>query len=250
MIDTKKYMETIGMLLVMLLVGGAAINIFISSLTHIFAIFIDIIVVIISISIIFSIVITNNVIKDKEVNTLGMKLNFKIVSILFPIITFVAELIGISKNEIRKVYVKLNNENIYSNKYSIKPEEILILIPHCVQKNSCKLKVTTNIETCAKCGLCNIGDLVKLKEKINVNIFVATGGTLARKIIIDNKPKAVIAVACERDLTAGVQDVKKIPVLGVFNKRPNGPCVDTSIDVFEVEEAINFFMSNKNRNYR
>jgi len=248
MIDTKKYMTTIGILLVMLLVGGVAINIFISSLTQIFTIFIDIIVVIISISIIFSIVITNNVIKDKEVNPLAMKANFKIVSILFPIIAFVAELIGISKNEIRKVYVKLNNKYIYSNKYNIKAEEILILIPHCVQKNSCKLKVTTNIETCARCGLCNIGDLVKLKEKINVNIFVATGGTLARKIIIDNKPKAVIAVACERDLTAGVQDVRKIPVLGVFNKRPNGPCVDTSIDVDEVEEAINFFMLDKTRN--
>jgi hypothetical protein len=245
MIDTKKYMTTISILLVILLISGVAINIFISNLTHIFTIFIDIIVVIIAVAIVFSILITHNVIRDKEVNPLAMRLNFKIVSVLFPIITFVAELIGISKNEIRKVYVKLNNKYIYSNKFSIKAEEILILIPHCVQKNSCKLKVTTNIETCAKCGLCNIGDLVKLKEKTNINIFVATGGTLARKIIIDKKPKAIIAVACERDLTAGVQDVRNIPVLGVFNKRPNGPCVDTNIDVDEVEEAINFFITSK-----
>lgn len=243
MIDTKKYMTTIGILLAILLILGIVINIFISSLTHIFAIFIDMVVVIIAVAIIFSIVITNSVIKDKEVNPAVMKINFKIVSILFPMIAFVANTIGISKNEIRKVYVKLNNKYIYSNKYNIKSEEILILIPHCVQKNSCKLKVTTNIETCAKCGLCNIGDLVKLKEKTNINIFVATGGTLARKIIMDKKPKAVIAVACERDLTAGVQDVKKIPVLGVFNKRPNGPCVDTSIDVKEVDDAIKFFTS-------
>ncbi|MDK2563122.1 DUF116 domain-containing protein [Romboutsia sedimentorum] len=244
MIDSKKYMTTICILLGILIVSVVTINIFISSLTGIFTIFIDMIAAIISLSIIFSILITNKVIKDKKVNVLGMKINFKIVSLLFPMITFVADSVGISKNEIRKVYVKLNNKYIYSNKYNIKNEEILILIPHCVQKNSCKLKVTTNIETCAKCGLCNIGDLVKLKEKTNVNIFVATGGTLARKIIIDNKPKAIIAVACERDLTAGVQDVRKIPVLGVFNKRPNGPCVDTSIDVKEIEEAIKFFTSN------
>lgn len=244
MIDSKKYMTTICILLGILIVSVVTINIFISSLTDIFTIFIDMIAAIISLSIIFSILITNKVVKDKKVNVLGMKINFKIVSLLFPIITFVADSVGISKNEIRKVYVKLNNKYIYSNKYNIKNEEILILIPHCVQKNSCKLKVTTNIETCAKCGLCNIGDLVKLKEKTNVNIFVATGGTLARKIIIDNKPKAIIAVACERDLTAGVQDVRKIPVLGVFNKRPNGPCVDTNIDVKEIKEAIKFFTSN------
>lgn len=244
MIDSKKYMTTICILLGILIVSVVTINIFISSLTDIFTIFIDMIAAIISLSIIFSILITNKVIKDKKVNVLGMKINFKIVNLLFPIITFVADSVGISKNEIRKVYVKLNNKYIYSNKYNIKNEEILILIPHCVQRNSCKLKVTTNIETCAKCGLCDIGDLVKLKEKTNVNIFVATGGTLARKIIIDNKPKAIIAVACERDLTAGVQDVRKIPILGVFNKRPNGPCVDTSIDVKEIEEAIKFFTSN------
>lgn len=243
--DAKKYMTTVSILLAVLIVGGLGINIFVSNLTHVFSVLIDIIVTVLVCIIIFSIIITNNVIKDKKVSPHFMKINFKIVSLLFPIITFIGNIIGISKNELRKIFVKLNNNYIYSNKYNLKPEEILILIPHCIQKNSCKFKVTTKIENCAGCGLCNIGDLVKLKEKTNVNIFVATGGTLARKIIIENKPKAVIAVACERDLTSGVQDVKCIPVLGVFNKRPNGPCVDTSIDINEVEKAINFF-TNKN----
>ena len=60
--------------------------------------------------------------------------------------------------------------------------------------------------------------------------------------IIESKPKAVIAVPCERDLTSGVQDAKQVPVLGVFNKRPNGPCVDTKIEIKEVENAIKFFI--------
>ena len=170
-----------------------------------------------------------------------MKINLKIANLLFNPVIIIASSIGIPKNEIRKIYVKLNNRYIYSNKYNFDYRDIIILIPHCVQKNSCKLKVTNKIENCATCGLCNIGDLVKLKEKTNVNIFVATGGTLARKIIMDNKPKAVIAVACERDLTSGIQDMKHIPVLGVFNKRPNGPCVDTNIDIHEVEECNKFF---------
>ena len=48
-------------------------------------------------------------------------------------------------------------------------------------------------------------------------------------------------MACERDLTSGVREVNKIPVLGVFNARPNGPCVDTDINIKEIEDAINFF---------
>lgn len=241
MIDAKKYINTIVILLGILILGVSVINILLLNLTNLFEVSVNIIVSILIVAIIFSTMITYKVIKDKDVNSKVMSINFKIVNLIFPLILKIASVTNIPKDEIRKVYVKLNNKYIYSQKYNFNNEDILILIPHCVQKNSCKLKVTSSISNCKQCGLCNIGDLVRLQENKNINIFVATGGTLARKIILENKPKAVIAVACERDLTSGVQDVSGIPVLGVFNKRPNGPCVDTCIDVGEVEEAINFF---------
>ena len=241
MIDIKKYLTTIGILIAILILGTAII----SSLVNIFGLLINILVLSIIIIIIFSTIVTYNIIKDKKVNSSLMKINLKIANLLFNPVIFIASSIGIPKNEMRKIYVKLNNSYIYSNKYNFNSKYIMILIPHCVQKNSCKLKVTNKIENCAKCGLCNVSDLVKLKEKTGINIFIATGGTLARKVIIENKPKAVIAVACERDLTSGIQDMKHIPVLGIFNKRPNGPCVDTFIDIHEVEDAINFLTNKK-----
>ena len=199
MIDIKKYLTTIGILIAILILGTAIINIFISSLVNIFGLLINILVLTIIIIIIFSTIVTYNIIKDKKVNSSLMKINLKIANLLFNPVIFIASSIGIPKNEMRKIYVKLNNSYIYSNKYNFNSKDIMILIPHCVQKNSCKLKVTNKIENCAKCGLCNVSDLVKLKEKTGINIFIATGGTLARKVIIENKPKAVIAVACERD---------------------------------------------------
>ena len=241
MVDAKKYITTVAILLGILLVGVCIVNIILLNVAYILEISVNTLVMIAILLILFSTIVTYRIIKNDNINSTIMNINFKIVSLIFPIMLKIASIVGIPKNEIRKVYVNLNNKNIYSQKYNLSCDDILILIPHCVQKNSCKLKVTTNIETCKKCGLCNIGDLVKLKEEKNVDIYVATGGTLARKIIIENKPKAVIAVACERDLTSGVQDVSKIPVLGVFNKRPNGPCVDTCVDVKEVEMAIDFF---------
>ena len=245
MIDIKKYLTSICILLAILILGTAVVNILISNLSGIFGFIINILVLIIVAVIIFSTIVTYNVVIDKKVSASIMKINFKIASILFHPVTFVASRIGIPKNEIRKIFVKLNNTYIYSNKYDFNVDDILILIPHCIQKNSCKLKVTNQIENCAKCGLCNVSDLVKLKERFGVNVFIATGGTLARKIIIENKPKAVIAVACERDLTSGIQDMKHIPVLGVFNKRPNGPCFDTFLNIHEVEDAIKFLTNQK-----
>ena len=185
--------------------------------------------------------ITYFIMNGKEVNKYFMRINYTIIRGIFPIISKMGKFAGISKDEIRKIFIKINNAYIYSNKYSFNSEDLIILIPHCIQNHNCKLKVTNDIDNCKKCGMCKINELLKLKEKYDTKIFIATGGTLARKVIIDNKPKAVIAVACERDLTSGVRDVKGIPVLGVFNLRPNGPCVDTNINIKEVEEAINFF---------
>lgn len=244
--DIKKYLITISILISILILGGAIINILISSLTNIFGLLINTLVILIILLILFSTVVTYSVIKDKKISSNLMKINLKIVSLLFNPIISIASIIGIPKNDIRRIFVKLNNSYIYSNTYNFDTKDILILIPHCIQKNSCKLKVTNKIENCAKCGLCNVSDLIKLKEKIGINIVIATGGTLARKMIIENKPKVAIAVACERDLTSGIQDMSHIPVLGIFNKRPNGPCVDTCIDIHEVENAIKF-LTNKNK---
>jgi len=36
-------------------------------------------------------------------------------------------------------------------------------------------------------------------------------------------------------------DVKGLPVYGILNKRPNGPCKDTFVDVIELEKAIEHF---------
>ena len=70
------------------------------------------------------------------------------------------------------------------------------------------------------------------------HFFVATGGTLARQIIYKMRPKAVLAIACERDLMSGIQDVYPLPAVGVLNIRPNGPCYNTHVDIEEVKAQL------------
>jgi hypothetical protein len=71
---------------------------------------------------------------------------------------------------------------------------------------------------------------------------IATGGTLARRVIVETLPKAIVAVACERDLTSGIQDSYPIPVIGILNERPFGPCRDTRVDLSKVAAAVRFFL--------
>lgn len=161
-----------------------------------------------------------------------------VIKFLLPAIEMLGRLLGIQKDTIRQSFVAMNNSLVESQKLSVMPDRVLILLPHCLQLSDCDIKVTGGIEKCAHCGRCSIMGLSLLGEKYNIDISVATGGTLARKVIVEKRPKLVIAVACERDLTSGIKDCYPLPVIGIFNDRPKGPCIDTVVDVSKIEAAL------------
>jgi hypothetical protein len=161
-----------------------------------------------------------------------------VIKFLLPVIESIGAIFGISKDTIRQSFVAMNNSLVTSQRLKVKPDRILILLPHCLQLFDCEIKVTGDINKCIRCGRCDIKGLAELAQKYRIDISVATGGTLARKVIIEKKPKLVVAVACERDLTSGIKDCYPLPVIGVLNDRPFGPCLNTSVDVEKIEEAL------------
>jgi hypothetical protein len=148
------------------------------------------------------------------------------------------KLVGVRKERVQQSFIELNNDLVRSNQHLTKHNNLLILLPHCIQDFDCQIKITGNIRNCKGCGKCEIKDLIELSDQYQVRIAVATGGTLARRIIVDNRPKAIVAVACEHDLTSGIQDAYPIPVIGILNDRPNGPCINTKVDIQKVRKAI------------
>jgi hypothetical protein len=72
-----------------------------------------------------------------------------------------------------------------------------------------------------------------------VPVFVATRGQLARRVIRERRPRAIVAVACERDMMTGLRDVAgKLPVLGLTMRLPNGPCRDAALDLDVMERWL------------
>ena len=166
-----------------------------------------------------------------------------VIEVLFPIMIVVGKILGISKMKIQQSFVEVNNLLVRARFTETKPRRLLLLMPHCLQFNDCSIKVTSDASKCQACGKCRIKDLVELAHRHNVHLSVATGGTLARRRVAEARPEAIIAVACERDLTSGIQDAYPLPVIGILNDRPFGPCFNTSVDISKVAEALEFLAS-------
>jgi hypothetical protein len=102
--------------------------------------------------------------------------------------------------------------------------ELLLLIPRCLSKQT-------------------LDGVLGIAGKYEVPVFVATRGQLARRVIRERRPRAVVAVACERDMVSGLHDVAgKIPVLGLTMTLPSGPCKDALLDLPKLEEWVRSYV--------
>ncbi len=164
---------------------------------------------------------------------------------LYPIALALGKSFGISAQGIQGSFVEVNNQLVLSYAFSVPGQKILVLAPHCLQRSECPAKIFPDATKCNKCGKCDICDLLDLCHSLNVPLAVVTGGTLARKVIMETRPQAIVAIACERDLSSGIMDAAPLPALGVKNIRPEGPCKNTRVDVKKVEEAICFFLDRR-----
>ncbi|MCP4681256.1 MAG: DUF116 domain-containing protein [Desulfobacterales bacterium] len=165
-----------------------------------------------------------------------------VIRVLFPLLVVAGKCLGISKKEIQRSFIAINNRLVLAEANKVKPDKLLLLLPHCLQNHECTTRITGDVANCKACGNCKIKDLVTLSEKYHVPISVASGGTLARRIVVEKKSEVIIGVACERDLTSGIQDSYPVPVFGILNHRPLGPCYDTDVDLELVEEGMITFL--------
>jgi len=102
----------------------------------------------------------------------------------------------------------------------VRKGELLVLIPRCLSKQA-------------------LDGVLEIAGRYEVPVFVATRGQLARRVIRERRPRAVVAVACERDMMTGLRDVAgKLPVLGLTMQLPNGPCRDAAIDLHQMERWV------------
>lgn len=120
--------------------------------------------------------------------------------------------------------VKVYNALALERSRKVNKGELLLLIPRCLSRAT-------------------LDGVLQVAGKYDVPVFVATRGQLARRVIRERRPRAVVAVACERDMVSGLHDVAgKVPVLGLTMTLPAGPCKDALLDLDKLEEWVRAYV--------
>ena len=159
--------------------------------------------------------------KDLFLHLGGKRLS---ITFLVPIVLRFGIRLGFSRDRMGNSFVKISNTLIRGSTYRVKPEKLLILLPRCLQKSL-------------------MNRIVDFAKQSHIPVFTVAGGEKAREIVYKMNPQAIIGVACERDLLSGIQEiVSRIPVIGIPNRRPEGPCKNTTIDFQEFMNAIQTFL--------
>src|SRR5688500_932856 len=136
----------------------------------------------------------------------------------------VGEMFGVQRDWTDNAAVAVYDRLAWAREWRVRANELLILIPRCLSRAS-------------------LDGVMDIAKRYDVATFVATRGAYARQAIRERRPKAVVAVACERDMVSGLRDVAgRLPVLGLTMQLPNGPCKDASLDLAKMEEFVRKYL--------
>lgn len=135
----------------------------------------------------------------------------------------VADRFGL-RDRVENAAVKVFNALALVRGRKVGEGELLVLVPRCLSRET-------------------LEGVLSVAGRYDVPVFVATRGQLARRAIRERRPRAVVAVACERDMVSGLHDVAgKVPVLGLTMQLPAGPCRDAVLDLDRFEEWVRAYV--------
>ncbi|MEI6633868.1 MAG: DUF116 domain-containing protein [Chlamydiota bacterium] len=157
---------------------------------------------------------------------------------LYPLCRAAGILAGRSTDAVAASYIAFSNGLVMRAGEKGVRGLLLVLLPRCLQREGCARAVTEDVKNCRACGNCDLAELVPLMERHGFTMAVATGGGLARAMVRDLKPAGVIAVACERELLEGLREIGGVPIICITNRRPEGPCRNTQVDIEEFKAAV------------
>lgn len=140
--------------------------------------------------------------------------------------------IGIDENQLLHLYVEAKN-NVHKEKFNRVPYSNRVLfLPQCLRSKNCSAKLSKFGYECAKCGNCEVKKIIDYAKEIGYKkVFIVSGGSMVKKILSLERPKACLGIACDKELILGGFICEKFNIILQGVQLLRDGCTETAVDL-------------------
>ncbi|MDR2395484.1 MAG: DUF116 domain-containing protein [Endomicrobium sp.] len=116
----------------------------------------------------------------------------------------------------------------------------IVFAPHCMRNTfTCTAVEKDSYYICAECGSCKIAQISKLVKKLNyMAMYIVKGGRIISKIIQEQKPQAIVGIACFFEGYQAFKMLKEENLAVQFTPLTKDGCFATDTDLEEVKRVL------------
>jgi hypothetical protein len=150
-----------------------------------------------------------------------------------------ANKVGVEEKELFELYVEAKNRSQLDSFAATPYNQRVVLLPQCLRAKDCPAEIAQHGYECKQCGKCSIANIVKTTKELGYKgTYIVPGGSLAKTILEDVKPKASLGVACSKELVMGSYLCEKVGVIGQGVQLLKDGCINTVVDLKILKDAL------------
>ena len=147
--------------------------------------------------------------------------------------------VGVEEQELFQLYVEAKNRSLIESFAATPYNERIVLLPQCLRAKDCPAEIGEYGYECQQCGRCSVAKIMQLTKDLGYKgVFIMPGGSLAKKVLVELKPKASLGVACYKELVMGSYLCEKVGVIGQGIELLKDGCINTIVNMKALKEAL------------
>ena len=147
--------------------------------------------------------------------------------------------VGVEEQELFQLYVEAKNRSLIESFAATSYNDRVVLLPQCLRAKDCPAEIGKYGYECQQCGRCSVAKIMQLTKDLGYKgTFIMPGGSLAKKVLLELKPKASLGVACYKELVMGSYLCEKVGVIGQGVELLKDGCINTIVNMKALKEAL------------
>lgn len=148
--------------------------------------------------------------------------------------------VGVEEKELFQLYVDSKNRSLVKYFASTPYNERVLLLPQCLRAKDCPAELGKYGYECQGCGRCSVEKIRHVAQNLGYKgTYILPGGSIAKKILLEMKPKAALGVACFKELVLGSYLCEKLGIIGQGVALVRDGCINTLVDWRALIETLN-----------